>query len=128
MTSTTWMGIAIFLTLLPSSFALLWMGVNSQRGTFKRNRFIGIRSGELMASDEAWEIGHRASAKMFIICGAVDLACAFVVLFAVIFRSELIWPAIIAMGVCIAVATLWGATRAIAAVEEHRGDDGRAHG
>lgn len=42
----------------------LWMGMKSGQGTLPKNKWIGIRTPEMMASDAAWATGHKAAAPL----------------------------------------------------------------
>lgn len=40
---------------------VLWVGVKAGQGALLKNRWIGIRTPELLASDETWIEGHKAA-------------------------------------------------------------------
>ncbi|MGO1496697.1 SdpI family protein [Agrococcus casei] len=49
--------------LLIASFVVLWVGRLGSQGALKRNRLVGIRTRQTLASDAAWAAGHRAGAR-----------------------------------------------------------------
>ncbi|QPK79592.1 SdpI family protein [Corynebacterium lizhenjunii] len=55
---------------------LLWMGAKSAKGQLPRNAFAGIRTTTMMASDEAWVVGHKAAAGYFTGIGIVLVIAA----------------------------------------------------
>lgn len=71
MVATAWL--LVLTALLPGSIALLYMGIQSQAGSLKRNMFIGIRTVAVMRDDETWEVGHKACAPTIIGLGVLGL-------------------------------------------------------
>lgn len=49
-------------TWLLAGVAVLWVGIKAGEGTLPENKWIGIRTTDLLASDEAWSEGHKAAA------------------------------------------------------------------
>lgn len=61
------------LILAGAGLLIGWMGNMQRNGTLKRNPMMGIRIPSTMASDEAWDAGHRAAAATTIASGGVLL-------------------------------------------------------
>lgn len=61
---------------------LLWWGFACRRGTFPRNRILGVRTPTILRDREAWVVAHRAGASYILIVGggavvATAIAAAF---------------------------------------------------
>ena len=50
------------MTWLLAGFAVLWVDIKAWQETLPENKWIGIRTTALLASDEAWSEGHKAAA------------------------------------------------------------------
>lgn len=50
-------------TWLLAGILVLWVGVKAGQGTLPQNKWIGIRTPVLLASNEAWVKGHKAAAS-----------------------------------------------------------------
>ena len=50
-------------TWLLAGILVLWVGVKAGQGTLPQNKWIGIRTPVLLASNEAWVNGHKAAAS-----------------------------------------------------------------
>lgn len=51
-------------SLVSLGLLLGWAARSSRTGTLERNALIGIRTRATMASDAAWDAGHRAAAPV----------------------------------------------------------------
>lgn len=60
--------------------ALLTVAVLGNRGTLRRNRFVGVRTPATLAAPEAFAAAHRVAAAPLAASGTVGLAAAAVVL------------------------------------------------
>lgn len=56
----------------------LALGVASHAERLPRNFFAGIRTTQMLRSDQAWTVGHRAAAPVFITIGIVGVVVAVV--------------------------------------------------
>lgn len=63
-TSLIGVGIAAIIGLL-----ILWWGAACKRGTFPRNRILGVRTPTTLRSNEAWTVAHRAGAPQLLVAG-----------------------------------------------------------
>lgn len=65
--------------LLPAAGILHYMAAQVKNGQLLRNYVMGLRTAKLHASDEAWEVGHRAALPqlyaMAYLTYAVALVC-----------------------------------------------------
>lgn len=48
-------------TWLIAGVCVLMVGIKAGQGTLAKNKLIGIRTPELLASEEAWFKGHKAA-------------------------------------------------------------------
>lgn len=62
--------------LLALGVVLVIAGILSAARRFPRNSFIGIRIPSVMASDEAWKVGHAAGGPWFILAGVGGVVAA----------------------------------------------------
>lgn len=69
MTASILIGMGSAAMLLIVAFVALGIARSSERGTLARNGSVGIRSRATLASDAAWEAGHRAGGARLRICG-----------------------------------------------------------
>ena len=53
--------IIMAVTWFLAGLVVLWVGIKSGQGTLPENKWIGIRTPELLASDESWIEGHKAA-------------------------------------------------------------------
>lgn len=60
---------------------LLVMAALGAKGTLPRNGFAGIRTHKTMASDEAWNVGHRAAAGYTAVAGVASIGGGVAALF-----------------------------------------------
>lgn len=68
-----WMMIA-GIAIVVGGIALVVLGVTARAGKLTRQSAIGLRTKATMASDEAWNAAHAASAPWVIAAGAVLVA------------------------------------------------------
>ncbi|WP_062392396.1 SdpI family protein [Gordonia phthalatica] len=71
-----------------AGLGIIWLGRACGRGALARNQFVGIRTRWTMASDAAWDAGHRAGAHRMVMSG-VGTAAIGVVAVAAVFLSVL---------------------------------------
>lgn len=85
---------------------VLWWAAACARGTFPRNRILGIRTTATLRSQDAWAAAHRAGAKGFGIAGwGIVLAAAIAAVFALLSHAV---PAVpLALTVAFAWAIIW---------------------
>lgn len=57
------------LVLLLVGLLLCWMALRSAKGSLKRNPWAGIRIPSTMASEAAWDAGHRAAVLPMMVAG-----------------------------------------------------------
>lgn len=77
-----WSTIAVLSPLLGlAGLVIGWIGIAGGRGRLNRNHIVGIRTRRTLASEEAWEVAHRAGARHMIASGAVTIATAIALLF-----------------------------------------------
>ncbi|SJN09859.1 hypothetical protein FM113_07435 [Leucobacter sp. 7(1)] len=69
MVESVLMGMASAAVLLVGSFVVLWLGRASARGSLGRNHSVGLRTRWTLASDKAWDAGHRAGAPRVHVAG-----------------------------------------------------------
>lgn len=69
MVDSVLMGMASAAVLLGGSFVVLWLGRASARGSLGRNHSVGLRTRWTLASDRAWDAGHRAGAQRVRVAG-----------------------------------------------------------
>ncbi|MDN8624935.1 MULTISPECIES: SdpI family protein [Corynebacterium] len=62
---------------------------NAASGKVPRNSAIGIRTTETKKSDEGWNVGHRAAARILKRTGIVALILTAALLFSSFFRGEM---------------------------------------
>jgi hypothetical protein len=66
---------------------LFALGAASRAERLPRNYIAGIKTGRMLASDEAWRIGHRAAAPVFLGVGAVGLVFGVILAIIVVVAS-----------------------------------------
>ncbi|WP_454118914.1 SdpI family protein [Microbacterium lacticum] len=66
-------GVAVILGAL-----ILWWAAACRRGTFPRNRLLGIRTPTTLRDQEAWMTAHRAGAPSLTIAGTGVLLAALI--------------------------------------------------
>lgn len=54
--------IIMSMTWFFAGFLMLWVGIKAGQGTLPKNKWIGIRTPRLLATDEAWVEGHKVVA------------------------------------------------------------------
>lgn len=67
-----WLGLSSLPVIL--GLILVICGSKFAKGGIGRNSAVGIRTAKLMASDEAWEVGHRAAAGTLSAAGWITIA------------------------------------------------------
>lgn len=55
--------IIMTVTWLLAGAGVLALGIKAGQGTLRKNSLVGIRTPEMLASDEAWLKGHKAAAN-----------------------------------------------------------------
>ncbi|WP_311488481.1 SdpI family protein [uncultured Corynebacterium sp.] len=104
---------------LAGGAVLLWVGVKGGSESLPRNAWIGIRTSRTLASDEAWQTGHKAAAgylkasSLPMILGGIFFAFAT--------EEQIAWASLVAVGVML-VFVILAARKAKAAI----GDEGPA--
>lgn len=69
MTNSVVMGMGSAAFLLFTGLVVLWAGKACADGVFGRNNTLGIRTRWTLASDEAWEVGHKAGGRRVTVGG-----------------------------------------------------------
>lgn len=64
------------LALVVGSLAVVEVGRRSMAGTLPRNRMVGLRMRETLASDEAWAVAHRAAGSTLVSTGVAGIGLA----------------------------------------------------
>jgi hypothetical protein len=64
---------------------LLWWGSACERGTFKRNPILGLRTVTTLRSDQAWIIAHRAGSPLITTAGWGVLAAVLIAVVLTVF-------------------------------------------
>lgn len=67
------MNVATGLALIIAGVVIFWSARKAASGSLERNWAMGLRTRKLMASDEAWEIGHRAAAPTLMWAAATSV-------------------------------------------------------
>lgn len=73
------MNVATGLALIIAGVAIFWSARKAASGNLERNWAMGLRTRKLMASDEAWEQGHRAASPTLMLAAAVSVAAGIAV-------------------------------------------------
>lgn len=68
-----WIGV---IALVLGSLAVIEVGRRSIAGTLPRNRMVGLRMRDTLASDEAWAIAHRAAGGALVSTGVAGIGLA----------------------------------------------------
>lgn len=68
------------IALIVGGIALIVIGAIARAGRLTRQSVVGLRTKATMASDEAWQAAHEASADWVISAGAVMFVGGFVVM------------------------------------------------
>ncbi len=93
---------------------LVWVGLKASQGTLPKNNWVGIRTPALLASEEAWNTGHKAAAGVLTASGIPliigGIACVFVD------DSIIVWVSIPVV-VVLVVLVMLAAKKAEAAVK-----------
>src|SRR5690625_6630992 len=69
-------------TWLIAGVCVLMVGIKAGQGTLAKNKLIGIRTPELLASEEAWFKGHKAASPYLKISSVPLFIGAIICLFA----------------------------------------------
>ncbi len=63
--------------IVPIGVGLLFIVIGNYMGKVRKNFFIGIRTPWTLASDEVWSRTHRLAGRVFMLCGVLLAAAAF---------------------------------------------------
>jgi len=63
--------------IVPIGVGLLFIVIGNYMGKVRKNFFIGIRTPWTLASDEVWARTHRLGGRVFMLCGVLLAAMAF---------------------------------------------------
>jgi len=63
--------------IVPLGVGFLFIVIGNYLGKVRKNFFIGIRTPWTLASDEVWSRTHRLGGRIFMLCGALLIAAAF---------------------------------------------------
>ncbi|MDH3470355.1 MAG: SdpI family protein [Acidimicrobiia bacterium] len=74
------MNVVTGIAMIFAGLAVIWTARKAAAGKLERNWAIGLRTKRLMASEEAWETGHRAAAPMLVGAGAMSVVAGVVVI------------------------------------------------
>lgn len=108
------------LVLVSGGLAVIWIGRQAARGELDRNWVAGIRITSTLASDEAWQAGHRAAGRFLVLAGIAPLLGGIAMIVVGWGRDELAATiALVACGVLVTLVLIAGrvADRAARAVE-----------
>lgn len=97
--------------------AMMWMTRRIASDTFRRNNWSGIRVEATMASEQAWQVAHRAALPWFRAAAVVCLtgAFAFAVLLVVRASDDVVLPFYIGIFALLTILVIVPVPRAIRA-------------
>ncbi|MBT8211915.1 MAG: SdpI family protein [Acidimicrobiia bacterium] len=61
------------IVLIAGGLVVSWLGQKAAVGNLDRNWVVGIRIPSTLASDEAWDAGHRAAGRILILAGSAPI-------------------------------------------------------
>ncbi len=68
-------------TLILAGVFIAWMAYAARNGSLQPNSWIGIRTPELMASEEKWRAGHKAASATLFVSAAGTIVTGVISLF-----------------------------------------------